>query len=82
MGDHSFMVRAPRFSNSLSIDIRSACFKQKLKTFLFSKNSTTTEVLCVILSTKEDSFSVGPSQPDIIGLPTGVSSTIGHLRGL
>ena len=41
MGDRSFMVAVPRLWNSLPIDIRSAYtisdFKQKLKTFLFSK---------------------------------------------
>ena len=41
MGDRSFMAAAPRLWNSLPISIRSACtkidFKQKLKTFLFSK---------------------------------------------
>ena len=41
MGDRSFMAAAPRLWNSLPVSIRSACttsdFKQKLKTFLFSK---------------------------------------------
>ena len=41
MGDRSFMAAAPRLWNSLPVDTRSACtisdFKQKLKTFLFSK---------------------------------------------
>ena len=41
MGDRSFQEAAPRLWNSLPISIRSACtksdFKQKLKTFLFSK---------------------------------------------
>ena len=41
IGDGSFMATAPRLWNSLPVDIRSACtisdFKQKLKTFLFSK---------------------------------------------
>ena len=41
MGDWCFMVAAWRLCNSLPISIRSACtkrdFKQKLKTFLFSK---------------------------------------------
>ena len=41
MGDRSFMAAAPRLWNSLPVCIRSACttndFKQKLKTFLFSK---------------------------------------------
>ena len=41
MGDRSFMAAAPRLWNSLPVSIRSACtksgFRQKLKTFLFSK---------------------------------------------
>ena len=41
MGDRSFMAAAPRLWNSLPVSIRPACtksdFKQKLKTFLFSK---------------------------------------------
>ena len=41
MGDRFFMAAAPRPWNSLPVDIRSACtisdFKQRLKTFLFSK---------------------------------------------
>ena len=41
MGNRSFMAAAPRLWNSLPVDIRSARtisdFKQKLKTFLFSK---------------------------------------------
>ena len=41
MGDRSFMAAAPRLWNSLPVSIRSACtksgFREKLKTFLFSK---------------------------------------------
>jgi len=41
MGDRFFMAAAPGLRNSLPVSIRSACtksdFKQKLKTFLFSK---------------------------------------------
>ena len=42
IGDRSFMAAALRLWNSLPVSIRSACtkndFKQKLKTFLFSKS--------------------------------------------